>query len=148
MSDKVTTRARRGAPSEQGVSPRSDESMRRLHDKVSLLSMQRDYWKQRCTELSDSRNAVATELARRGNPRVRRGPGGADHCRRRHPRAGRRSHRRTGRWTDVHRMRPRGMGMVQIGVVDRPAAMLDRLGASLMPSSSPIVAHAECLHLN
>ena len=49
MSDKVTTRARRGAPSEPGVGPRSDESMRRLHDKVSLLSMQRDYWKQRCT---------------------------------------------------------------------------------------------------
>jgi hypothetical protein len=37
--------------------------------------------------------------------------------------------------------------MVQIGVVDRPAEMLERLGASLNARFSPIVAQAECLHL-
>lgn len=147
MSDKVTTRARRGAPSEPGVSPRSDESMRRLHDKVSLLSMQRDYWKQRCTELSDSRNAVATELAR-----LRESPGASrarvliiagDAIREL-------AVDLTDEQADGRTCTGCGRGgrMVQIGVVDRPAAMLDRLGASLNARLSPIVAHAECLHLD
>ena len=47
----------------------------------------------------------------------------------------------------MHRMRARWTE-VQIGVVDRPAAMLDRLGASLDARLSPIIAHAECLHLD
>jgi hypothetical protein len=146
MRYKVTAQVGKGALPEPGLSSRSAESMRRLQGKVSQLSMQRDYWKQRCTELNDSRHAVATELAR-----LRDAPG--ESKARVLITARNTIHEFAVDLTDEQAdgrtcaRCGRGGRMVQIGVVDRPAEMLERLGASLNARFSPIVAHAECLHL-